>query len=64
MSRDIHPEINSPFRRKKTEGGLKLSLLQEPDSPIAEEPNNEDEHRFDQILPFWDQVLANLAISK
>lgn len=43
---------------------MKLSLLQEPDSPIAEEPNKEEDHRFDKILPYWDQVVANLAISE
>jgi hypothetical protein len=47
MKRDIHPEIQSPFRRKKTEGGLKLSLLQEPDSPISEDPKEDEDHRFD-----------------
>ena len=65
MQRDIHPEIESPYRRKKTEGGLKLSLIsKEPDSPIAEKPDQEDEHKFDAILPYWDQVVANLEISK
>lgn len=43
MKRDIHPEINSPFIRKKTDGGLKLSLLQEPDSPITENAKEEEQ---------------------
>ena len=39
-------------------------VQQEPSSPISETNEEEDEHRFDQLVPYWDQVLANLAISK
>ena len=62
-NKEVHPEINSPLKRRKTLGGLKIELKPESDeehSPLKKDP----EYNFTELDQIWSEIQANLLDSR